>query len=206
MNSDNTTFDLSTLEFYDGNAESYLSARPDEVSPTSWHFCKSNTRLPYPRARLWKRPRCRRDARAGIRCRCDRWLSGYGGARQRAACQPARVLRFDELDAVEGYDAIVACASLLHVPHAALPAVLARIWRALKPGGWHFAGYKTAGSQGWDVHKRYYNQLTRQDADQLYCQAGAWASISFDEYDGAGHFSAPSRWLTATGRKAPERS
>ena len=120
--------------------------------------------------------------------------------------RPARVLRFDELDVVEGYEAIVACASLLHVPHSALPSVLARIWRALKPGGWHFASYKTAGSQGWDIHKRYYNQLTRRDAERGYSEAGAWASISFDEYDGPGHFSAPSRWLTVTGQKTRDRS
>jgi SAM-dependent methyltransferase len=32
MTSDNPTRDLGTLEFYDRNAESYLAARPDEVS------------------------------------------------------------------------------------------------------------------------------------------------------------------------------
>ena len=116
--------------------------------------------------------------------------------------RPARVLRFDELDEIEAYDAVVACASLLHVPHSALPSIIVRIWRALKPGGWHFASYKTAGCQGRDVHKRYYNHLGCQEADRIYGQAGAWASINFDEYDGEGHFSDPSRWLIVTGRKA----
>jgi trans-aconitate methyltransferase len=116
-----------------------------------------------------------------------------------------RVLRFDELDARESYDAIVACASLLHVPHVALPAILARLWTALKPGGWHFASYKTAGVEGRDKHHRYYNYLERHEAERLYGRAGAWASICCDEYDGVGYFSAPARWLTVTVRKESYR-
>ena len=54
----------------------------------------------------------------------------------------ARVMAFDQLEAEAAYDGIWAHASLLHCPRAALPDVLARIHRALAPGGWHFASYK----------------------------------------------------------------
>ena len=205
MNSDNTIFDLSTLEFYDGNAESYSSARPDEVSPDLMAFLPNLA------------PGCRilelgcgsgRDAaemeRLGFDVDATDGTPTMAALASKRLVRPARVLRFDELDVIESYDAIVACASLLHVPHTALPSILVRIWKALKPGGCHFASYKTAGAQGWDVHKRYYNHLTREDADQIYGQAGVWASINFDEYDGVGHFSAPSRWLTVTCRKMLE--
>lgn len=202
MNPDNTNFDRSTLEFYNGNAVSYSAARPDEVSPDLMAFLPN------------LKPGCR-ILELGCGTGCDAAemerlgfdVDATDGTPAMAALaskrllRPARVLRFDELDANESYDAIVACASLLHAPHPALPSILVRIWNALKPGGWHFASYKTVGEQGWDVHKRYYNHLAREDADQIYGQAGAWTSISFEEYDGVGHFSAPSRWLTVTCRK-----
>lgn len=115
--------------------------------------------------------------------------------------QNVRVMRFDELDGCETYDAIVACASLLHVPRDGLVAILGRIWNALKPEGWHFASYKTAEQEGWDMHRRYYNYITRVDAERMYCEAGGWTSLDYVEYDGFGYFSAPARWLTVTGRK-----
>jgi len=60
--------------------------------------------------------------------------------------RPVRVMRFDELDAVEEYDGVWAHASLLHVPRAALPGVLSLVFRALKPRGVHFASFKRAPS------------------------------------------------------------
>jgi hypothetical protein len=56
-----------------------------------------------------------------------------------------RVMRFDELDAREVYDAIWASASLLHVPRSSLPEILAFVFEALKPRGLHFASYKGRG-------------------------------------------------------------
>jgi SAM-dependent methyltransferase len=49
--------------------------------------------------------------------------------------RPVRVMRFDELEAEAAYDGVWANACLLHVPIEELPAILARIWRALRPGG-----------------------------------------------------------------------
>ena len=68
--------------------------------------------------------------------------------------RPARLLRFDDLASVAAYDAVIANASLLHVPRAGLAAVLRRVLTALKPGGWHCARLKTAGWAGPDVHQR----------------------------------------------------
>lgn len=50
-----------------------------------------------------------------------------------------RVMRFDELDSSEDFDAVWANASLLHVPRPALAHILGLIFKALKPGGLHFA-------------------------------------------------------------------
>jgi hypothetical protein len=65
-----------------------------------------------------------------------------------------RMMRFDELDALEVYDAIWASASLLHVPRSSLPQILALIFKALKPGGLHFASYKGGDAEGRDRYGR----------------------------------------------------
>ncbi|KPF69224.1 hypothetical protein IP88_11610 [alpha proteobacterium AAP81b] len=195
--------DDATLGFYAANARHYAAARPDEISPDLAAFLPRLT------------PGCRilelgcgsgRDAAAMAALGFD--VDATDGTPAMAAlaserlARPARVLRFDALDVCEGYDAVIAHASLLHVPLAGLPVILARICNALRPGGWHFASYKTGKPPGWDEHGRYYNYLSRRDADHSYRDAGAWAEIAFAEYDGQGYFGAPARWLGVTARKA----
>ncbi len=91
-----------------------------------------------------------------------------------------RVMRFDELDAVAEYDAVWANASLLHVPRGALPGVLGRVHRALRPGGLHFASYKAGGVEGRDTFGRYFNYLTRRRFWAAY--GAAWQVVSVSEY------------------------
>lgn len=69
----------------------------------------------------------------------------------------ARVMAFHELDAVAQYSGVWAHASLLHCPRAALPDVVARIHRALAPGGWHFASFKLGTGEGRDLLGRLHN-------------------------------------------------
>jgi superfamily II DNA or RNA helicase/SAM-dependent methyltransferase/SOS-response transcriptional repressor LexA len=52
------------------------------------------------------------------------------------------VRRFEDVDEVETFDGIWCCASLLHVPPAAIPATLDRLWRALRPGGTLYVSFK----------------------------------------------------------------
>lgn len=56
--------------------------------------------------------------------------------------QKIDVLRFQEMAYVAEFDGIWACASLLHVPLAELPAVFARFVAALKPGGYWSMSFK----------------------------------------------------------------
>jgi len=47
---------------------------------------------------------------------------------------------FDDVTAIDKYDAIWCCASLLHVPERKLPTTLAKLATALKPNGiWYFS-------------------------------------------------------------------
>ncbi|WP_299321906.1 bifunctional 2-polyprenyl-6-hydroxyphenol methylase/3-demethylubiquinol 3-O-methyltransferase UbiG [Parasphingopyxis sp.] len=71
--------------------------------------------------------------------------------------RPVRVMRFAELDVIEGYDGVFANACLLHVPRAGLADILGRIHRALRRGGVFVASYKGGGEEGRDRFGRYFN-------------------------------------------------
>jgi SAM-dependent methyltransferase len=111
-------------------------------------------------------------------------------------------MRFDELEAVDRYDAVVAAASLLHVPRSGLPEILARIYRALRPGGWHIASFKGGGTEGRDRFHRYFNYLAREDAESAYRTAGPWAPLEIDEGTGGGYDGVHGPWLKVIARKA----
>lgn len=69
----------------------------------------------------------------------------------------ARVMRFDQLNATEAYDAVWAHACLLHCPRNELPGVLTKIRTALRPNGLHFAMYKLGDGEGRDLLGRLHN-------------------------------------------------
>lgn len=116
--------------------------------------------------------------------------------------RPVRVMRFDELDAVDAYDGIIAAYSLLHVPRSGLVGVLARVWRALKPGGWHAATYKTAGGEGRDRLGRYYNYPSAAELRAYYAAAGVWAEVETETGEGRGYEGGESRFVMILLRKA----
>lgn len=115
--------------------------------------------------------------------------------------QPVRVMRFDELAALERYDAVVASASLLHVPRAALPGILVRVFNALKPGGWHLASYKGGGREGRDRFGRYFNYLSCADAQAAYRSAAPWTSLVIEDGQGGGYDGVSGPWTTVIARK-----
>lgn len=110
-------------------------------------------------------------------------------------------MAFHELDDVAAYDGVWACACLLHAPREELTDDLARIFRALRPGGVLTASFKAGNSEGRDRFGRYYNYI---DADQLRAHlaaSGAWASLDITENDGSGYDGEPTRWLWVEARK-----
>ena len=56
-------------------------------------------------------------------------------------------MRFDEMDFVEEFDGIWACASLLHVPEQALKDILQKCLRGLQAGGVMFLSFKHGTSE-----------------------------------------------------------
>jgi len=72
-----------------------------------------------------------------------------------------RASSFLNLEEVHRFDGIWACASLLHVSPSQQPEALARLHRALKPGGVLYASYKLGNGERTDAQGRHFT-----DADQ----------------------------------------
>ncbi|MBX7531800.1 methyltransferase domain-containing protein [Qipengyuania sp. 1XM1-15A] len=114
----------------------------------------------------------------------------------------ARVMRFDELDADAQYDAVWAHACLLHVARADLPAVLAAIRNALRPGGWHFANYKLGDAEGRDPLGRLTNLPDESWLEAIYHDAG-FEIVATERYRGKGADGVQRDWYALTLR-SPE--
>ncbi|WP_273822384.1 DUF3427 domain-containing protein [Pseudomonas asplenii] len=80
--------------------------------------------------------------------------------------QPVSVRRFAEVSEISLYDGIWACASLLHVPHAEMPDVLARLWQALKPNGIFYCSFKFGEGEREHQGRRF--------TDAAEAQMDAW--------------------------------
>lgn len=94
--------------------------------------------------------------------------------------RPVGTLLFHDIDAVDAYDGVWANACLLHVPRDELAHVLARIWRALKPGGIFYASFKTGDAEGRDTLGRYYNYPSPEWLRETYACAGGWRSLEIE--------------------------
>ncbi len=74
---------------------------------------------------------------------------------------PVRRMLFAELNDVERYDGIFACASILHVPYAELGDILAKIERALKKGGIAYVSFKYGDFEG-ERNGRFFTDMNEE--------------------------------------------
>src|SRR5260221_8711249 len=134
--------DPQTLAFYDREAKPYAA----QANPVSFRRLTPFLDALAPGAAILELG-CGggRDAEEMIRRGFDVTPTdgspGMAAQAERRLGRPVQVLRLDELEAEARYDAVWACASLLHAPTEALPAILGRIRHALKPGGRFFANF-----------------------------------------------------------------
>lgn len=112
----------------------------------------------------------------------------------------ARLMRFDQLEASQRYDAVWAHATLLHCPRAELPSVASAIHRALRPGGLHFASYKLGDGEGRDLLGRLHNFPTADWLHNLYI-AAEFEVIDDQVFAGKGSDGTMRDWLAITVRR-----
>lgn len=96
------------------------------------------------------------------------------------ACQlsgkPVVQMRFQDVDAVEKYDGIWCCASLLHVSDAELPEVMTKLAIALKPGGVWYLSFK----HGHGEREKDGRRFTDMDAAGLQKQVEGINTVGGD--------------------------
>ncbi|HEV7277976.1 MAG TPA: class I SAM-dependent methyltransferase [Devosiaceae bacterium] len=194
--------DPATLRFYSEEAEVYVAGGPGGVSRRLVGFLE----MLQPGARILELG-CGggRDAEAMIAAGFEVDPTDGSAAIARKAearlGRTVRVMQFAELDAVASYDAVWANASLLHVPREALPAILALVFRALKPGGLHFGSYKGGGIEGRDAYGRYFNYLSQAELVGMYERSAPWQVVDVAEFVGGGYDGLQGPWIAITARR-----
>jgi len=111
------------------------------------------------------------------------------------------VMRFTELEAAEAFDAAWCQSSLLHAGEAELPGILARVHRALKPGGWHWASYKGGEGGGRDAFGRFFSYLPRRRLEAAYTAAAGWTELVVVSGKGHSFGGTPTTWHNVLARK-----
>ncbi|MDF2233310.1 class I SAM-dependent methyltransferase [Albimonas sp. CAU 1670] len=122
-------------------------------------------------------------------------------SRARARGVPAEVGRFETLEDVAAYDGAWISFSLLHAPLASWPDVLARVARALRPGGLLFLGLKEGEGERRDRLGRRYAYIREPGLRALLAQAG-FAEIEVSTSRGVGRDGAETGLLAAFARLA----
>ena len=82
---------------------------------------------------------------------------------------PVRVQSFDQIEDVAAFDGIWACSSLLHVKKNELPAIFARLTRALRPSGVLYGSFKYGTFEG-ERNGRYFTDLTEEGLARIVAQ------------------------------------
>jgi SAM-dependent methyltransferase len=69
--------------------------------------------------------------------------------------------RFDEISFIETFDAVWACASLLHVKERELEKAMEQLVAGLKPGGTFYASFKKGTGERTDPKGRHFTDMTK---------------------------------------------
>ena len=115
--------------------------------------------------------------------------------------RPVQVLLFEELAFEAAFDAVWANASLTHVPVAGLPDVLARVRRAMRPGGLVYAGFKAGDGGARDSLGRYFSYLSERDLRAAYDASGPWSGLDLEHRAGGAYDKRDQAWMHVTAER-----
>ena len=84
---------------------------------------------------------------------------------------PVKKMLFSELDEIDRYDGIFACASILHVPSKELPDIITRMKKAVKTGGILYISFKYGTFEGIR-NGRYFTDRTEESLQEILDEVG----------------------------------
>lgn len=112
--------------------------------------------------------------------------------------QPVRKMLFQELDAVEAYDGVYACASLTHVARDDLAGVIRKVHRSLVQGGVAWASFKAGTAESADALGRHYSYLSIEELTAYWRDSAAWAALEVESWHGGAYDRRPTDWIAVT--------
>jgi len=192
--------DPATIAFYDADAAAYAawSAREAPRAPLRRFIAAmpaGGSALDLGCGAGWAAAEM---AAAGLRVQA---LDASPGlvAQARARGVDARLGRFEDLSHIAAHDGVWASFSLLHAPRADLPALIARVARALKPGGLLYLGMKEGAGERRDSLGRRYAYVSEEDLREMLAAAGL-ARVEIERETMRGRDGAPETGLHAFAR------
>ena len=168
------TADTGTLAFYDTEAAAYATYASDKAE-RKW-LARFAARLEPGASVLdfgcgsgWAADAF---ARQGFRISALDGSAGLAAEARRRYGVVVRVARFEALDDEGRHGGIWASFCLLHDTREAMPGHLARLHRALEPGGWLYLGLKEGAGESRDRLGRRYTYFGETEIGGLLVGAG----------------------------------
>ncbi len=114
----------------------------------------------------------------------------------------ATVRSFDDIYESSEYDAVWACASLLHVSHTTLPSVLEKIKVSLKPSGYLYASFRYGKESRISKDGRYFNDMDESKIRKLVDQVKGFEIVDMWTSEGEGKYHGIGTWLNVILKKS----
>lgn len=195
--------DSGTIKFYSNEAEAYTTRG---VPASKRHLHTFMTRLPAGGRVLELGCGAGQDSEAmlaeGLDVTPSDGTEAIAAAAAKRLGRAVKVLLFEDIEETEAYDGVWANACLLHVPREHLPAIIARVQRALVPGGVFYASFKAGEAEGRDRFGRYYNYPSPEWLAGAYGVRGWKGQIEITSDRGSGYDGLPTDWLYVFATKA----
>lgn len=168
------TADLQTLAFYDAESGAYAERSDAHVAAAPLDEFLSDVPaagriLDFGCGAGWAAARFRD---AGMNVTAMDGSSGMAALAQERYGLDVLVKPFADLSADSEFDGVWASFSLLHDTRAAMPGHLARLHRALRPGGSLYLGLKEGTGERRDHLGRHYTYYSKAEIAQLLTEAG----------------------------------
>ena len=168
------TADSETLAFYDGEAAAYATYSSNKAERVwlarfAGRLAPGTRVLDFGCGSGWASHAFKGR---GFRVSAFDGSAGLAAEARRRYGVEVRVGRFEELDEVGLFGGVWASFCLLHDTRDAMPGHLARLARALEPGGWLYLGLKEGAGESRDKLGRRYTYFGEAEIGGLLRAAG----------------------------------